>query len=142
MIEIDVCRGQVARIRGLVFGLLMLGLLGVAGCGAQPAGPTGRTEDAGKAVSTALDAWKAGKQPDQLKSETPSIHVADEDWQAGKALKGYQMSGAPQKNGGNWRVNAVLTVSDEGQSEQQKTVAYDVTMQPAITVLRAFDVTD
>jgi hypothetical protein len=46
----------------------------------------------------------------------------------------------PQEAGGHWRVNALLTLSANGQSEMQKNVAYAVTIEPAITILRADDV--
>lgn len=125
-------RGTCQRLLWIVLGLTVL-----AGCGAPPAGPSGTTDDAGKQLSAALDAWKAGKKPADLQNVKPVVHVADQDWQTGKLLKSYQLSDAPTKNGGSWRVAAVLTLSAEGKPEQQKNVLYEVTLQPAITILRS-----
>ncbi|MFN0051293.1 MAG: hypothetical protein ACKV0T_03830 [Planctomycetales bacterium] len=131
---------QQFQIRPLVTLLVSLAAITLAGCGPGQASPKGSTEDVTKVLSVALDAWKAGKKPDELRSEKPAVNIADQDWQAGLALKEYQVSGSPVKYGGNWRVSAVLTLTDERQSALQKQVAYDVTIQPAITILRADDV--
>lgn len=141
MFDFNEFRRQGSGVWGFVCGLVGLSLLALSGCGAKPAAPMGGTEDAGNAVSSVLDAWKSGLTLDDFRIADPSMHVADQDWQAGIALKDYQLLGT-EKNGGNWRVSAVLTVAAEGQSARQRNVAYDVTTEPAITVLRAFDVED
>jgi hypothetical protein len=115
-------------------------LAALAGCSSGPVELVGDEDEAQTLVAQALDAWKAGQKPDALQSENPALHVADEDWRAGKALKAYEVAKNPLEAGGHWRVSAVLTLSDGGQSETTKTVAYAVTMEPAITILRADDV--
>lgn len=110
------------------------------GCSAGPVVLAGDEDDAQTALSAALDAWKAGQKPDELRSENPAVYVADEDWQAGTALKAYQVTGTPMEAGGHWRVSALLTLSANGQSETQKNVTYAVTMAPAVTVLRYDDI--
>jgi hypothetical protein len=120
------------------FGLACL--LALAGCSTSPVELVGDTDEAQSLLSTALDAWKAGQKPDDLRSEQPAVYVADEDWRAGTALKAYQVTGIPLEAGGHWRVSARLTLSAGGHSDLQKNVAYAVTMEPAITILRADDV--
>jgi len=126
------------------FSKIILGVvatLALVGCG----GPkvitaSGSPEDAKKVLSTALDAWKTGQKPDQLQTGKPVMYVADEDWRAGATLKAYQLSGAPEQRGGHWRVPAVLTVSTAGKPEEQKPVAYAVTISSSINISRADDV--
>jgi hypothetical protein len=120
----------------------LAGTLFLMGCSSGPAVLVGDHDEAKTIVSTALDAWKAGEKPDKLRSETPKIIVADEDWQSGSALKAYQVTGTPLEAGGHWRVSALLTLSANGKSETQKNVAYAVTMEPEITILRADDVSE
>ena len=116
----------------------MLSALVCCGCSSAQVELVGDEDEARTLLVTALDAWKAGKKPDTLKEATPALIVGDDDWRSGKALKEYQIHGTPHEAGGHWRVNAVLTVAD-GQDESQKSVYYAVTMEPAITIVRADD---
>jgi len=133
---------RLTRIARTWFGstLMLAAMVAVSGCSKAPVELVGDEGDAQSILTAVLDAWQAGQEPADLREEDPAMRVADEDWQAGKALKGYQVSGAPMPFGGHWRVSATLTLTDDQKSEQQKLVAYAVTMEPAITVLRADDV--
>ena len=125
------------------FGLLACGLasaLSFAGCAQGPVVLAGDEEEATTIVAQTLEAWQAGQNPDELEGESPKIHVADEDWRSGKSLKSFEVQGAPLETGGHWRVRAVLTLTADGHAELKKPVAYAVTLEPAITVLRAVDV--
>jgi hypothetical protein len=133
------CGGQRRSLLiGSTWGLL--GTLMLVGCSTGPVELAGDEDGARTLLSSALDAWHAGQGPDELRGENPAVHVADEDWQAGKKLKAYQVTGTPLEAGGHWRISAVLTLSADGQSETRKNVAYAVTMEPAVTILRADDV--
>jgi hypothetical protein len=112
-------------------------MVSVSGCTPKPIGPTGTEDDAEELLTVALDSWKAGFDPAALQEESPAIHIADEDWQAGAILKEYKFTGNAVKYGGTWRVPALLTLSDGGESTSEKKAAYEVTMDPAITILRA-----
>ena len=87
-----------------------------------------------------LEAWKAGKGTADLQSGEPQIHVADTDWSSGRALKGYEVAAPPEQRGGHWRVPAVLVLSGANRPDERRPAAYAVTLEPAITVLRADDV--
>jgi hypothetical protein len=118
----------------------MCGLAGailIVGCSSSPVELVGDEEEANTLVAEALDAWKAGQKPDALQASQPALHIADEDWRAGNVLKAYEVAKNPQAAGSHWRVSAVLTLSADGQPETTKNVAYAVTMEPAITILRA-----
>jgi hypothetical protein len=126
------------RLIGVACGFA--GMLTLLGCSAGPMQLVGDEDEARTVLTQALDVWQAGHKPDSLKQEQPVVHVADEDWQAGKTLKGYEVTGEPQEAGGHWRVSALLTLWADGESESKKNVAYAVTLEPAITILRADDV--
>src|SRR4029077_15890335 len=100
------------RLLGVVGGVA--GILILMGCSSGPVELVGDEDEAQTVLATALNAWQAGAKPDKLRSEKPAVHVADEDWQAGKMLKSYQVTGAPQEAGGHWRVSALLTLSADG----------------------------
>jgi hypothetical protein len=102
---------------------------------------TGTADSAKQVVITALETWKSGGKPEQLQSAKPAIRIADEDWDAGRQLKSYDFSEPPIKNGGHWRVAAVLSVSVEG-AEERRRVAYAVTLEPSVSVVRADDVVE
>lgn len=129
--------GNALRNRIVSVALLTIGLSAFAGCAKQNMGPAGTTEDAESLLTVALDSWKAGMKPEELLTEDPKVHVADQDWQAGTVLKDYAFAGNAIKFGGTWRVPAVLTLSSPDQSEMKKKAAYEITMDPAITILRS-----
>jgi hypothetical protein len=123
---------------GMSFGLI--GTLLLAGCGPNEIVLMGTPDDAQQLLAEALQAWQDGQTPEDLQGASPAIHLADEDWEAGKTLKAFQASAEPEDRGGHWRVSAVLTLSDASQAEEQKPVAYAVTTEPAITIIRVDDV--
>ncbi|MCY2967892.1 MAG: hypothetical protein NT069_30405, partial [Planctomycetota bacterium] len=99
----------------------------------------GTAEDGAKYVTEMFDAWKSGKSLDDFqKSKEPSLIVSDYDWSAGAELKSYEL-GAAVQNGGNWRVNAEITISTKDKRERKHKVAYAVTLKPAVSIHRADD---
>lgn len=113
-------------------GLLMI--LAVAGCGdPTPVKPAGDSAEAGPVLIRALTAWKEGQTTIALQSEEPPIIVRDEDWEAGTKLKDFELVGMAVQYGGDWRVDALLTL-DNGSEPVR--VAYTVTVAPTLNVLR------
>ena len=118
----------------------IVGMLVAAGCGPGEIVLSGAPEDAQELLAEALEAWQGGQTPGDLQSASPAMHVADEDWEAGKTLKAFAASAEPEERGGHWRVSAVLTLAGADQAEEQKPVAYAVTIEPAISIIRVDDV--
>ncbi|MBI3866214.1 MAG: hypothetical protein HY290_30410 [Planctomycetia bacterium] len=132
--------GLVSPIRMFPVVAMVFVAVALAGCGAPgPVYVAGDEEEAKEVLTTVLEAWKAGKKPADLKGEKPAYHVGDEDWEAGKSLKAFAATEDPVEVGGHWRVSAVLTLLADGRNEEQKQVAYSVTVEPAITVIRLED---
>ena len=73
-----------------------------AGCGRQ-----GNVKDyvppqeaARQSLSTALEAWKGGKTPDQIGASNPAIQAQDSQWREGQKLTAYEIVGpAPAPSG-------------------------------------------
>ena len=72
-------------------------------------------EAARKALTTALDAWKEGKTPDQVGAANPKIEVQDKQWSGGKKLSGYEIVGPTTGPDQNARFQVKLTFPDAAQ---------------------------
>jgi hypothetical protein len=118
----------------------LAGLLLFAGCGPKSVNLAGTAPDAKKVLSSSLEAWKEGRKPDQLQSGTPAVVMVDGDWAAGKSLKQFDVPGDAVRTGGHWRVAAVLTLGESGRPDSKKNVAYAVTLDTPISIIRADDV--
>ena len=122
---------------GLVGGAILLGIVVLAllapGCspGPQKAAAVD-AEQARQALGTALDAWKAGKKPGDLKSGSPPITVQDLDWEGGAKLTSYELAGEGTLDNANLRIPVVLMIA----GGQPKEVSYVVGTSPSITVFR------
>ena len=54
---------------------------------------TPSNEDARKALTTTLDAWKSGKKVGTVANADPKVQVSDFQWAAGELLDSYEISG-------------------------------------------------
>lgn len=85
-------------------------------------------EQARQALTTALDAWKAGKAPDQIGASKPAITVQDKQWSAGKKLTAYEIVGPASGEDQNRRFAVKLTLA--GASSPQETTYVVVGKDP------------
>jgi hypothetical protein len=76
-------------------------------------------EAARQALSTALDAWKAGKTPDQIGASQPAIQAQDVQWTGGKKLTAYEIVGPTTGEDQNQRFTVKLTL--DGGAPQETT---------------------
>lgn len=118
--------------RAALAALLSLALL-APGCSPGPsrAAPVD-AEQARQALNTALDAWKAGKKPADLKTGSPAITVQDMDWEGGAKLDSYELAGEGAMDNANLRIPVVLMIAGNPPKE----VSYVVGTSPSITVFR------
>jgi hypothetical protein len=131
--------GAVGHISNRLWAFALCGAVLASGCGPRAVKLEGTSEDGAKIVAEMFDAWKSGQKPDDFQnSKTPKLIVSDEDWSAGAELKSFEL-GAPIQNGGNWRVPAVVTLVTKQRGERKHTVAYAVTLKPAVSIIRADD---
>lgn len=105
------------------------------GCGRRVAETTD-IESAKAALTLALEAWKSGDSVEQLKSLSPPVYVADEQWQDGTQLLDYALSNEGTQYGPNVKFQVELTITIEKKREQRTRVEYLVTTKPATTIAR------
>jgi len=106
-------------------------LISLAGCG-ESATSTTETAVAKSSLTTALDAWKQGKTPQDLKAGTPEIVMGDEAWDSGKKLTSYQFDGKDFDDGKNLHCTVKLQLDGVGE----QAVTYVVGTTPVITIFR------
>jgi hypothetical protein len=93
-------------------------------------------EKARTTLTQTLDAWKAGKSPDDLKSLSPKIVAQDMDWQRGMTLKRYELLGDGVERDANLECQVKLSLVDKQGQAVEKTVTYIVGTDPVLTVFR------
>lgn len=92
-----------------------------------------------EALTTALESWRTGAIDDSLRSRSPSIHVADDDWHAGRQLVGFQLFNETlDVSATAARIQAYLDLSGP-TGTQRKVVQFLVSTSPSISVVRFDD---
>jgi hypothetical protein len=86
-----------------------------------------------EACTTALNAWKEGKKPADLK---PGIVVGDETWDSGKSLSAFEILPDEKSDGTNLHIPVRLTLKDGKGKESKMEVLYIVGTSPVVTVFR------
>ncbi|HVX11119.1 MAG TPA: hypothetical protein VHC22_08065 [Pirellulales bacterium] len=76
-------------------------------------------EAAKQALTSALDAWKGGKTPDQIGATNPAVTAQDNAWKDGKKLTAYEIVGPATGDDQNRRFTVKLTL--EGAAAPQET---------------------
>jgi hypothetical protein len=106
------------------------------GCGDKPL-PMATTPDKAKAaLTTTLDAWKAGKTADDLKGLTPPIYFKDGDFTKGRKLTDYTIEGDGSPLGTGMRYDVTLTFADDGKGKKNAKIAYRVVTDPNTAIYR------
>jgi hypothetical protein len=105
-----------------------------AGCGNEPDPPVDPNE-AGAALRTALDAWKAGEPFGSLQQRTPPVYFNERDWEAGKKLVNYQL-GPVELMGRQGRCTVKLTVRDKDGKQADRDVGYLIDTTPRVVITR------
>jgi hypothetical protein len=105
-----------------------------AGCGHNARNLNLDKDVARQSLSAFLDCWKAGGDPDSLKSASPAIIGRDSDWEGGKKLVSFTL-GADTDDGTNMHITTELVLSD-GRGQVTRPVDYIVGTSPVITIFR------
>jgi hypothetical protein len=106
----------------------------VLGCGKEPDPPVD-TNEAGAALRTALDAWKAGEPYGGLPQRDPAIYFNERDWEAGKRLVDYRL-GPVELMGRQGRCTVKLTVRDKDGKQADRDVGYLIDTTPRVVITR------
>lgn len=107
------------------------------GCSQGPSRATAVDPDrAREALSIALDSWKAGGRPADLKDASPPMTVQDLDWEQGARLVGFEVLGEGDADNANLRLPVRLQIEEPEGRTLEKEVSYVVGTSPSITVFR------
>lgn len=124
-------------MKNLPIATFAVAIMVVTGCNNGPQVAAKVDPQAARAALTStLDAWKAGKAIESLASASPPIVAQDFDWMQGKKLSKYEALGEGTPQDANLRVEVNLTL--EGDANPKK-VAYIIGTSPKLTVFRAFE---
>jgi hypothetical protein len=103
-----------------------------AGCGF----PAAKVEEAKGHVRRALDEWKSGGKPDELKAASPPVEFHEALWTAGEKLVGFEMGNARYVDADAVvRCEVALTVRNRKGKERTEAMVYDVTLGPPVKVV-------
>lgn len=119
--------------RGVIVTTLVTTLF-LAGCGERRY----RVEipAAKDALQSALDAWKKGESPEDLKKRQPPVVVQDPDWTGGAKLTDFRVLNDGKEDGPNFYCSVELVLKNQNEKEERASVRYIVTTNPNVTVFR------
>jgi hypothetical protein len=106
-----------------------------AGCGYQHASNVDPT-DAGKVLKTALDAWKDGKNNEELAKLSPSIIMNESDWTSGNQLLEYKMNENGVLDGRQVRWVVQIKLQDKTGKVSDRKATYIVDTNPQVVIVR------
>lgn len=87
-----------------------------------------------ESLQLALTSWKEGRAPADLKAQTPSIVMADTNWEKGAKLASFDFSGPESDDGVNLHVPVKLVLNDAQGNNRVEHVQYVVGTDPVITI--------
>lgn len=123
-------------LNSLMHAVLLLGCLSAGGCGPSVSPVTADPNVAASALKSTLDAWKAGRKPDDLLNDTPPVRVIDEEWVGGAKLLDYAIPDSGRVAGPSLRCRLELTIEKPDGKVVKKTAGYAVSTAPAINIVR------
>jgi hypothetical protein len=106
-----------------------------AGCAPQLAESV-KPDEAGSALRTALDAWKAGKARADLEKQTPPILMNDLEWGPGTELVEFKMDEAGVMDGRQVRWQVRIKLKDKSGKVSEKKATYIIDTVPRIVIVR------
>lgn len=86
-----------------------------------------------EACTTALEAWKAAKQPADLQ---PDIIASDYAWKDGQTLVSFELLPGETSDGTNLNIPVKLTLKNAQGKESISKATYTVGTSPVVTVIR------
>jgi hypothetical protein len=111
-------------------------LAALAGCSDSKPLPMATTPEAARpALQAALDAWKAGRTPEELRGQSPPVYFNDADFGRGRKLADYSIEGDGTPMGTGLSFAVTLTLQGNGKPTPRK-LAYRVATQPTVSIYR------
>ena len=116
---------------------IILGLMLVLsmGCGSSPPPPSDPVK--GKALLVnALDAWKRGESLDAYRKATPTVTVADRQWEQGVRLLNYELTSEGKPEGFDVQFTVKLSLDEKSPKKGQEKTLYAISTAPAQVIVR------
>lgn len=112
--------------------LIGVALVAVAGCGFSGA----KLDEAKGHVQQALEVWKKGGKPDELRSQTPAIEFHEVLWNNGEKLVNYELGEARYIDTTKVvRCETRLTLRNRQGKERTEAAVYDVSLATPVTIV-------
>jgi hypothetical protein len=92
-------------------------------------------EEGGKALQTALEAWKKGQTPEELEKMSPPILMNEDDWRLGKRLLDFKVEENTLK-GRQVRSRVRIKLEDKSGKSLEKKAAYIIDTTPRLVIVR------
>ncbi len=109
-----------------------MGLALLVGCGF----PTARLNEGKGYVQQALEVWKKGGRPGELKSLTPPIEFHEAMWNAGEKLVHFELGAVRYVETAKVvRCDTRLTVRDRKGKQRTEAVVYDVSLASPVKIV-------
>jgi hypothetical protein len=89
-----------------------------------------------EALTSALETWKKGGAPADLKKGSPAVVVSDPDWEGGWLLLDYRVDPTERRAGVDLRLTATLTLKGPAGKTVRKTAGYVISTGSRLSVLR------
>ncbi len=115
--------------------LLVCGVSFLSGCGNRLPENV-EADQAGKALRTALEAWKDGKSQAELEAQQPSIIMNEMDWSSGNRLLDFKMNDAGQLDGRQMRWVVQIKLQDKNGKVSERKANYVIDTIPRIVIVR------
>jgi hypothetical protein len=115
--------------------LLLFAISLAAGCSSSAPSPQYDSQKAGETLFRALDAWKQNSTGTLAKGNPP-LRFEDEDQRAGYRLVEYRLENPQQILCPLADIRVKLSLLDPRGKPVEKTVAYQVVLEPTLAVLR------
>jgi hypothetical protein len=115
--------------------LVMFFFLVVAGCSTSTPSPQYDSEKAKGTLVRALEAWKKN-EIGLLAKGTPPLRFEDDDYRDGCRLVGFRLADEQLQLRQNSDIRVELSLIDRRNKPVSKSVNYQVSLEPALAVLR------
>jgi hypothetical protein len=113
---------------------ITLALCLLSGC-TRTLDPNSDPGEADKALHTALEAWKGGQSPDDLKQGHPPIIMNEDDWRTGSRLLDYEMEEGVL-SGRQVRCRVRIKLRDRDGQTVEREAVYIIDTIPRIVIVR------
>lgn len=104
----------------------------LTGCGTKPL--ESDPAAAKQLLNDTLEAWKSGKKPDDLKTQSPAIYVGDPRWSSGAKLIEFTITGDGDFHQSSVKVPVLMKTNKDAKPRE---VFYWVSTNPANSITLA-----